>query len=124
MSVVVSTWYVVPHDGPRSRFDPDLLDANDPFEIDFRNRSHLYKHPFSEDDLDDIWHDDPRIFEARWDGEADWLLVAQVPGGDFLCCPLAPPRSGDPRRCRPIGLYRAGVVLVTVYTKALAGDTD
>jgi len=28
----------------RIRFDPDLLDADDPFEIDEGNRAHLYKH--------------------------------------------------------------------------------
>src|SRR6266498_3053351 len=100
----------------RARFDPDLLDENDPFEIDLGNRPHLYSHGLSEDDLYDVWFDEPRIFPAREDGEADWLLVAQVPG-DHLCSPLAPPKSGDHRKCRPIGLYRAGVLLVTMYTE-------
>jgi hypothetical protein len=92
----------------RSRFDPSLLDPESPFEIDERNRPHLAKHaPYTEEDLLDAWMDPGAIFlPAAADGPADWLLVASIPG-DMIQAPLAPPDSGDPAKCRPIGLYRA-----------------
>ena len=105
---------------PRERFNPDLLDPAEPFEIDSVNRPHLYSHAqLSEDDLWDVWLSDWRLFPARNGGEADWLLVARVPGGDCLCAPLAPAKSGDFRKCRPIGLYRASVILATMYDNAI-----
>jgi len=92
----------------RSRFDPSLLDPESPFEIDERNRPHLAKHaPYTEADLLDAWADPGAIFlPAAADGPADWLFVASIPG-DMIQAPLAPPDSGDPAKCRPIGLYRA-----------------
>ena len=92
----------------RSRFDPSLLDPESPFEIDERNRPHLAKHaPYTEAHLLDAWADPGAIFlPAAADGPADWLLVASIPG-DAIQASLAPPDSGDPATCRPIGLYRA-----------------
>lgn len=34
-------------------------------------------------------------------------MVTVVFGGRVLMVPLAPARSGDPARCRPIGCYEA-----------------
>jgi hypothetical protein len=92
----------------RSRFDPALLDPEDPFEIDERNRPHLVKHaPYTDADLLDAWAGPGAILlPAAADGPADWLLVASIPG-DMIQVPLAPSTNGDPSRCRPIGLYRA-----------------
>ena len=42
-------------------------------------------------------------------GDAHWLLVGEVEG-IVMTVPLAPPRSGDPTKCRPIGLYRAAAM--------------
>jgi hypothetical protein len=98
----------------RERLDPGLLDEEDPFEIDFGNHPHLVKHGYALDDLYDVWVSDPLVYPAADDGEADWLLVARVPG-DVLCAPIAPASSGDHRKCRPIGLYRASVNLATMY---------
>src|SRR6266566_448563 len=87
----------------------ELLDDEDPFEIDGDNRPHLFSHEtFGEDDLDDVWANHPVFFRARPDGGADWLMVAEVPGGDVLVVPLAKPHSGQPTKARPIGIYRAG----------------
>ncbi|HEY2668675.1 MAG TPA: hypothetical protein VGK51_17730 [Actinomycetota bacterium] len=92
----------------RSRFDPALLDPENPFEIDDGNRPHLAKHaPFTETDLFDAWTDPGAVFlPAAADGPADWLLVASIPG-DMVQVPLAPSSSSDSSKCRPIGLYRA-----------------
>lgn len=94
------------------RFDPDLLDDSNPFELDKRNRPHLFKHEvFGEDDLWDVWISDPVFIPADEDrGDADWLMVSEVPGGTILVVPLAKPDGeflGDVTRCRPIGLDRA-----------------
>jgi hypothetical protein len=58
--------------------------------------------------------------EAREDGEADWLMVGMVPGLT-VCVPLAPPRSGDARMCRPIGIYSPSAEDRRRY---LRGETD
>jgi hypothetical protein len=105
---------------PRERLDPDMLDADDPFELDQGNRPHLCKHGFTEEDLYDVWLGERIFFPAQANGEADVLLVAEVPGGDVLCVPLAPPRSEDYRKCRPIGLYRPKMDLVNDYRDARA----
>jgi hypothetical protein len=55
------------------------------------------------------------FFPAKGEGAADWLMVAEVPGGEILLVPLAKPKSGDPTKARPIGIYRAGLQLRRRY---------
>jgi hypothetical protein len=44
------------------RFDLDLLDEEDPFEIDTQ-AAHLFKHPhLGIDDIDDVWASDPLFY--------------------------------------------------------------
>jgi len=100
----------------RIRFDPDLLDADDPFEIDEGNRAHLYKHlPIGHEkrvavgveDIFDVYHyGDPMYDPAQEGGAADWLMIGEIPE-IVLIVPLAPPRKPDPKKCRPIGIYGA-----------------
>ena len=91
------------------RLDYELLDDEDPFELDPGNRPHLFSHEtFSEDDLFDVWSSDPLFFPAMDQGPADWLMVAEVPGGEVLLVPLPKPKSADSTKARPIGIYRAG----------------
>ena len=93
-------------------FDLDLLDDDDPFEID-RQAAHLFKHPhLGIDDIGDVWRSDPLFYPAK--PPAHWLMVAEV-GGRVLVVPLAPPDSADPTKCRPIGCYRAAAHLVARY---------
>lgn len=116
---------------PRERFNLDLLDPGDPFEIDDGNRPHLFKHLPTDDsgrtvsvgtaDLLDIYiYGDPSFYEASEEGAADWLMFGQIPGL-VLCVPLAPPHSGDVRKCRPIGIYRPSR---TDRIRYLQGDDD
>jgi hypothetical protein len=96
------------------RFDPDLLDEEDPFEIDTQV-AHLFKHPYlGIDDIDDVWASSPLFYPAK--PPAHWLMCAEV-GGRILMVPLAPAGSGDPRRCRPIGCYEASQALAAQYRK-------
>jgi hypothetical protein len=101
----------------RVRFDPELLDEHDPFEIDDANRAHLAKHyPYSADDLVEAWHDPNRLFVAATaEGPADWLLVARLPGGRIVQIPVAPPHHGDWRTCRPVAIYEASAALAAFY---------
>ena len=111
--------YVVVHEEQwvRERFDPNQLDPDDPFEIDAGNRPHLYKHlptgargryvAIGEEDLYDLWMAGPIFDPAKDDGPADWIMIGEVPGL-VLVVPVAPANSGDPCKCRPIGIYRAG----------------
>lgn len=101
----------------RLRFDPELLDPDDPFEIDANNRPHLAKHsPHSDADLVDAWSDPNLLFaEAAADGPADWILIATLPGGALIQVPLAPPHRGDWRHCRPIGIYPANQTQRQLY---------
>lgn len=47
------------------RFDLDLLDDDDPFEID-EQVSHLFKHPrLGIDDIGDVWASDPVFYPAN-----------------------------------------------------------
>jgi hypothetical protein len=77
--------------GERERLDPDLLDPENPFEIDDGNRVHLVKHlpdddqgkPVAagpEDVLDAYLYGDPVFYPAGESGAADWLMVGMVPG--------------------------------------------
>jgi hypothetical protein len=92
--------------------DLDLLDDADPFEVDVQ-AAHLFKHPYlGLADVREVWASDPLFYPAK--PPAHWLMVADV-GGDVLLVPLAPPHSGDPRRCRPIGCYRAAAHLARRY---------
>ena len=96
------------------RFDLGLLDEEDPFEIDTQ-AAHLFKHPhLGIDDIDDVWASDPLFYPAR--PPAHWLMCAEV-GGRVLMVALAPARSGNPQRCRPIGCYEASQALAARYRK-------
>jgi hypothetical protein len=64
------------------------------------------------DDIDDVWASDPLFYPAK--PPAHWLMCAEI-GGRVLMVPLAPSRSGDPRRCRPVGCYEASPALVVQY---------
>jgi len=92
--------------------DLDLLDDDDPFEVD-RQAAHLFKHAgLGLDDVYEVWRSDPIFYPAV--PPADWLMVAEV-AGDVLVVPLAPPDSGLTTMCRPIGCYRASVELAAQY---------
>jgi len=94
------------------RLDIDLLDDEDPFEIDDQ-AAHLFKHAnFGIDDIYDVWFSDPVFYPAK--PPADWLMVAEV-AGRVLVVPLAKPDSGDVARCRPIGCYAAAKHLADQY---------
>lgn len=96
------------------RFDPELLDYADPFEID-QQAAHLFKHPHRGiEDIRDVWASDPVFYPAR--PPAHWLMVAEVEG-TVLIVPLAPSRDGDPSRCRPIGCYEASKQLADEYRR-------
>lgn len=95
------------------RLDIDLLDEDDPFEIDDGNRPHLFKHfPFGVEDLLDVWGDAPIFLECK--PPADWLILANVPGA-IVAVPIAKPRYPDPSKCRPIGVYEASIVERKIY---------
>lgn len=106
----------------RERFDLDALDPDDPFELDSGNLPHLAKHaPFTAEDVLDAWtFGDPLFYPAADDGPADWLMAARIPGA-FVVVPLAPPRSGDPRQCRPIGIYEPSRSLIERYEEDSRG---
>jgi hypothetical protein len=92
-------------------FDLDLLDDEDPFEIDDQ-AAHLFKHPERGiQDIYEVWQSEPLFYPAR--PPAHWLMVAEV-AGDVLVVPLAPPVSSD-AKCRPIGCYQAANHLATRY---------
>lgn len=95
-------------------FDPDLLDEEYPFEVDTQ-AAHLFKHPhLGLEDVYDVWINDPLFYPAK--PPAHWLMCAQV-AGRIIVVPLAPARSGDPRRCRPIGCYEASMNLANQYRR-------
>jgi hypothetical protein len=111
----------------RTRFNPDLLDAEDPFEFDMDNLPHLHKHVIRDNrgvsvsvgaaDLVDAYiYGDPSFYPAATEGTADWLMVGTVPGA-ILCAPLAPARSGNVTQCRPIGLYTPSESLAQRYQR-------
>jgi hypothetical protein len=100
------------------RFDYTLLDPEHPFELDDGNRPHLNKHlptnargdtvpVLIEDVLDMYRHGVPRFYEADDYGDADWLMLGEIPGGVVICVPVAPSTMEDYKRCRPTALYVA-----------------
>ena len=92
--------------------DLDLLDDQNPFEIDAQ-AAHLFKHPhLGLDDVYDVWVNDPLFYPAK--PPAHYLMVAEV-AGTVLIVPIAPSRSGDPTKCRPIGCYEASSGLAATY---------
>lgn len=94
------------------RFDLDLIDEEDPFEID-RQTAHLFKHGgFGLADLREMWEADPIFYPAR--PPAHWLMVCRLEG-QVLVVPLAPAHGGNPTKCRPIGCYVAAKHLADRY---------
>ena len=95
-------------------FDVDQLHDDDPFEIT-RQLPHLFKHEaLGIDDIHDVWRSNPLFYPAK--PPAHWLMVAQV-SGTVLVVPVAPPDSGDPTKCRPIGCYVAAAHLAARYSE-------
>lgn len=95
-------------------FDLDLLDEEDPFEINAQ-AAHLFKHPrLGIEDIREVWASDPMFYPAK--PPAHWLMVAEV-DGTVLMVPLAPARDGNPKRCRPIGCYEASKQLADQYRR-------
>lgn len=85
-------------------FDLDLLDEEDPFDVDAQ-AAHLFKHPrLGIEDIREVWASDPMFYPAK--PPPHWLMVAEV-DGTVLMVPLAPARDGNPKRCRSIGCYEA-----------------
>jgi hypothetical protein len=98
----------------RELFDLDLLEDDNPFEIDTQ-ATHLFKHAhLGLQDVYDVWTSDPLFYPAK--PPAHWLLCAEV-AGRVLVVPLAPARSGNPRYCRPIGCYEAARNLAHQYRR-------
>ncbi|MDE0267511.1 MAG: hypothetical protein OXI96_00520 [Acidimicrobiaceae bacterium] len=92
--------------------DIGLLDDCDPFEITDQT-SHLFKHAaLGIDDIFDVWQSDPLFYPAK--PPAHWLMVSQV-GAIVSVVPIAPARSGDPTKRRPIGCYIASRHLTVRY---------
>ncbi|MBB3040074.1 hypothetical protein [Hoyosella altamirensis] len=95
-------------------FDLDLLDGDDPFEIDVQ-AAHLFKHPrLGIEDIHEVWASDPMFYPAK--PPAHWLMVAEV-HGQILMVPLAPSRDANPAKCRPIGCYQASKHLADQYRR-------
>ena len=104
----------------RRLFDLDLLDDEDPFEID-EQLAHLFKHAeLGVDDIREVWQSDPIFYPAR--PPADWLMVAEL-SGRVLVVPLAAPDSGEPSKCRPIGCYLAAEHLAEQYRRDRAEES-
>lgn len=96
------------------RFNLDLLDDDDPFEIDAQ-AAHLFKHPrLGIEDIREVWASDPMFYPAK--PPAHWLMVAEI-DADVLVVPLAPARDSNPARCRPIGCYQAAKHLADQYRR-------
>ena len=92
----------------------ELLDDEDPFEIDSQ-AAHLFKHaPLGIADIYEMYESDPIFYPAK--PPADWLMVAEV-AGQVLVVPIAKPNSLDARLCRPIGCYPASMELKEIYLR-------
>ena len=109
------------------RLNIDELDSRDPFEVDAKNWPHLFKHFFQrggrpvriglEEIMDLYIWDAARYYPADLAaGNAHWLMVGDVEG-IIVCVPLAPSRSGDAKKCRPIGIYQAAAEEVKSYLR-------
>lgn len=97
------------------RLDVDLLDADDPFEVDQDNAPHLAKHLVMVDgrpvrvSIDDVralfaWGA-VRFYESDQSrGPAHWLIVCRIEDA-VITVPIVPAANGDPSKCRPIGLF-------------------
>lgn len=97
---------------PVTLFDIDELDDEDPFEDDDQ-AAHLFKHaPLGLADVYEVWTSDPLFYPAK--PPAHRLMVAEI-AGEVLVVPLAPPDSGDPTLCWPIGCYVAANHLADHY---------
>lgn len=93
-------------------FDLDLLDDDDPFEIDSQI-AHLFKHAaLGIDDIYEVWQSDPGFYAAR--PPAHWMMIAKV-AKRVLMVPLAPSAADDPTKCRPLGCYDASARLARTY---------
>lgn len=80
------------------RLDVDLLDEDDPFEIDDQ-AAHLFKHEgLGIEDVYEVWESDPLFYPAI--PPADWLLVAEV-GGEGPGCPGCQARQRRPDSVSP-----------------------
>jgi hypothetical protein len=100
--------------GVAELFDLDLLDDEDPFEIDDQ-AAHLFKHAaLGIEDIYEVWESDPLFYPAI--PPAHWLMVAAV-ASRVLVVPLAPSERGDPQKCRPIGCYEAATHLAAQYRR-------
>ncbi len=92
--------------------DIDLLDDDDPFEIDAQ-AAHLFKHaPLGIAEVYEVWRSEPLFYPAI--PPAHWLMVAEL-SGVVLVVPIAPADSGDRTKCRPIGCYEAAAHLAGRY---------
>jgi hypothetical protein len=97
------------------RLSLDALDPDDPFEVDELNSPHLAKHLLMSDgrpvivtisDVRDHYAGGAvQVYEADPDrGPAHWLIVCRI-DGVVVTVPILPAKSGDPTKCRPIGLF-------------------
>jgi hypothetical protein len=86
------------------RFDLDLLDDVDPFEIDDQ-AAHLFKHEdLGIDDIYEVWESAPLFYPAV--PPAHWLMVAEI-AGRVLVVPLAPPRFRGPNEVQTYRMLRS-----------------
>jgi hypothetical protein len=93
----------------------ELLDDEDPFEIDEANRPICSLMRPSAMMTLTMYGRAIRCSSRQGLRGADWLMVAEVPGGDVLVVPLAKPNSGQVTKARPIGIYRAAERLKQRY---------
>jgi hypothetical protein len=100
----------------RVRSDPDLLDDDAPFEIDDDNGPISPSTPRTPPPTSPPPGPTPGSSSSSPPPTAaDWLLVARLPGGVVVQVPLAPPRSGGWRTCRPVGIYQASAAVTRRY---------